>query len=64
LDSDFIKKYFRQDLQDFEDIFLVLPHFPEENEETQSPAKRDNFVQPNNNIPLKADCVGSLSSGK
>ena len=44
LDSYFIKKYFRQDLLDFQDIFF-LPHFPEENEETQSPsAKKDNFM--------------------
>ena len=36
LDSYFIKKYLGQDQQDYQDYFNVLPHFPEENEETQS----------------------------
>jgi hypothetical protein len=40
MDPIFNVKMFRQDLQDSQDYFFVLPHFPEENEETQSRQNR------------------------
>jgi hypothetical protein len=44
MDSIYIKNIFRQDLQDIQDYFFVLPHFPEENEETQSAFRRKNVT--------------------
>jgi hypothetical protein len=40
MDSIFILSIIGQDLQDLQDYFFVLPHFPEENEEPQSASRR------------------------